>query len=189
MSWSKLKQNLEGFLSPSLIGKVEYGSTSYRYTPDKAGTCYITVDKRNILNMKDASTSIRWFTSEQEIKADQDLYIPISDEDIEAVKKQSGGKIPEERLHIIARDRKKNMYAKDVLLAQANLCKSNFTKTASLFLSHPVEKSLMSDDILLNILAIIDRRVGKNRLLNMSQYMRLKHPAVQYFYALKVNGK
>jgi len=46
MSWSKLKQNLEGFLSLTLAGKVEYRATGYRYSPDKAGICYISVNKR-----------------------------------------------------------------------------------------------------------------------------------------------
>lgn len=46
MSWSKLKQQLESFLSPALVGRVEYRATSYRYSPDKSGNCYITVDKK-----------------------------------------------------------------------------------------------------------------------------------------------
>lgn len=46
MSWSKLKQQLEGFLSPALIERVEYRAPGYRYLPDKSGICYISVDKR-----------------------------------------------------------------------------------------------------------------------------------------------
>lgn len=58
MSWSKLKQQLDGFLCPALVGTVEYRSTSYRYLPGKAGQCYLTVAKKNILNMMDTATPI-----------------------------------------------------------------------------------------------------------------------------------
>ena len=71
------------------------------------------------------------------------------------------------------------------MAAQAALCKSDFYSAANLFLSETIEKSLESKDILLNIFALIDRRVGKKRLLNMNEKMKLKHPIVQYFYALR----
>ncbi|WP_455749711.1 SF0329 family protein, partial [Paenibacillus chitinolyticus] len=49
----------------------------------------------------------------------------------------------------------------------------------------PIEESIESHDILLNILALVDRRVGKKRILNMSEKMKVKHPIVQYFYELR----
>jgi hypothetical protein len=187
MSWSKLKQQLEGFLSPALEGRVEYRATSYRYLPDKAGLCYIAVDKKNILNMNDAASGITWYQSELEIKNDPGIQIPISHEDIEAIRIETKGAVPEERLKVIARGRKITGYAKELMLAQAALSKSNFTVAATTFLSAPIEKSLESGDILLNILALVDRRVGKKRILNMAEAIKLKHPSVQYFYELRLS--
>lgn len=69
--------------------------------------------------------------------------------------------------------------------AQTSLSKSNFIVIATKYLSISIEESLESDDILLNILALVDRRVGKKRILNMSEKMKLKHPIVQYFYELR----
>ncbi|MBM7568092.1 SF0329 family protein [Paenibacillus sacheonensis] len=186
MAWSKLKQNLESFLSPALLGRVEYTSTSYRYLPDKAGHCYIAVDNKNVLNMSDATNGIRWYQTELEIKNDSEIQLPISKEDIEAVRKESKGPIPEDRLKVIAYSRKKLEYAKQVMAAQAALSKSNFTAAATKYLSAPIEESLESQDILLNILALVDRRVGKKRLLNMADKMKARHPAVQYFYELRL---
>jgi len=185
MSWSKLKQNLESFLSPALNERVEFRATSYRYLPDKSGNCYLTVDKKNILNMSDTTGPIRWYKTEQEIKNDPELYIPISVEEIEAVRKDAQGTIPEDRLKVIARSRKISELAKELLSAQAALSKSNFTVAATAFLSTSIEQSLESNDILLNILALVDKRVGKKRILNMSDKIKLKHPAVQYFYELR----
>jgi hypothetical protein len=185
MSWSKLKQQLESFLSPALYGRVEYRATSYRYLPDKAGQCYIAVDKKNILNMSDSTTVIKWYQTELEIKNDSDIQIPISNEEIEAVRKDTNGKVPEDRLQVIARSRKISEYANELLSAQTSLSKSNFIVAANKFLSTSIEESIESNDILLNILALVDRRIGKKRILNISEKMKLKHPIVQYFYELR----
>ncbi|BBI33532.1 SF0329 family protein [Cohnella abietis] len=187
MSWSKLKQQLESFLCPALYGRVEYRATSYRYSPDKAGNCYITVDKKNVLNMSDITTLIRWYQTELEIKNDPDIQIPINNEDIEAVRKDTKGTVPEDRLKVIARSRKISNYAKETMSAQSSLSKSNFTVVANKFLSLSIEESIECNDILLNILALVDRRVGKKRIINMAEKMKLKHPAVQYFYELRVS--
>lgn len=185
MSWSKLKQQLESFLCPALVGRFEYRATSYRYLPDKAGQCYIAVDKKNVLNMSDTTASISWYQTELEIKNDPDLQIPITNEEIEALRIDTKGLVPEDRLKVIARSRKISGLAKELLSAQSSLSKSNFTVVATKFLSTSIEESIESNDILLNILALVDRRVGKKRIINMTEMMKLKHPSVQYFYELR----
>lgn len=187
MAWSKLKQNLESFRCPALHGRFEYRATSYRYVPDKAGNCYITVDKKNVLSMTDRTTFIRWYQTEQEIKNDSTIQIPINNEEIETVRKETKGIVPEDRLQVMARSRKLSEHAKELMTAQASLSKSNFTVVATKFLATPIEESLESNDILLNILALVDRRVGKKRLVSMTEKMKLKHPIVQYFYDLRLS--
>ena len=187
MAWSKMKQLLEGFLCPALDGTVEYCSTSYRYLPDKAGLCYITVNKKNVFNMNEVTTLIRWYQTEQEIKNDPDIQIPINNEEIEAVRKDTNGKVPEDRLIVIARNRKISEYANELLSAQSVLSKSNLIVVANKFLSSSINESIESNDILSNILALVDRRVGKKRLLSMTENIKLKHPIVQYFYELRLS--
>lgn len=186
MSWSKLKQQLEEFLSPSLSERVKYNATSYRYLPDKSGTCYLVVDKKNILNFNDTANIMKWYQTEQDVKSDLDIQIPISNEEIEVIRKDTNGSVPEDRLVIIAKGRKLSKLAKDLLVAQSVLSKSNFTAVATKFLSTSIEDSLESDHILLNVLALIDRRVGKKRIQNMADTIKLKHPIVQYFYELRL---
>ncbi|WP_274366035.1 SF0329 family protein [Paenibacillus thermotolerans] len=188
MAWSKLKQQLESFLSPSLVGRVEYRATGYRYLPDRSGLCYIAVDKKNVLNMSDSTNLIRWYQTELEIKNDLTIQIPINNEEIEAVRKDTKGIVPEDRLKVIASSRKKAEYARELFSAQSSLSKSNFIVVATKFLSISIEESIESHDILLNILALIDRRIGKKRILNMSEKIMLKHPIVQYFYELRLSA-
>jgi hypothetical protein len=187
MAWSKMKQSLESFLCPALYSRVEYSATSYRYLSDKAGQCYIKVDKKNIFNMSDTSTLVRWYNTEQEIKNDSNIQIPINSDEIETMRNATKGTVPEERLKVIARNRKISEYAKEMISAQSALSKSNFSVVANRFLTISIEESLESDDILLNILALVDRRLGKNRILNMGEKMKLKHPIVQYFYELRLS--
>lgn len=186
MIWSKMKQLLEGFLCPELVGRVEYKATSYRYMPDKSGRCYITVDKKEIFNMNDVSTMVKWYKTEQEIKNDLERLIEVSDEEIDEIRKTSTGAIPEERLKVIARNRKISTYAKQILSAQVELSKSDFNKAATDFLSGSLEKSLDSNEIILNVFAIIDRRLGKKRIQGMKEVIKLKHPIVQYFCELRL---
>lgn len=186
MIWSKMKQKLESFICPGLVGRVEYRSSSYRYLPDKTGQCYITVDKKEVFNMNDRTNMIKWYQTEQEIKNDLDVKITVSEEDIEEVRKGSGGTIPEERLAVIAKNRKISACAKEILSAQGILSKSDFYTSANNFLSGSIEDCLESKDILMNIFAMVDRRVGKKRLLNMREKMKTKHPVVQYFYELRM---
>ncbi|MBH5317516.1 hypothetical protein I6N90_06760 [Paenibacillus sp. GSMTC-2017] len=187
MSWSKMKQQLESFICPALSGRVEYRATSYRYLPDKAGQCYIVVDKKNILNMSDLTTLIRWYQTELEIKNDPEIQVPISDDEIETIRTDTNGKVPEDRLIVMARSRKSSENAKELFVAQSSLSKSNFIVVVNKYLSTSIEESIESNDILLNILALVDRRVGKKRILNMKEKMKSKHPAVQYFYELRRN--
>jgi hypothetical protein len=187
MSWSKLKQQLEGFLSPALNGRVAYRAPGYRYLSDKSGICYISVDKKNVLDMSDKTNAIRWYQTELEIKNDPDIQVPISFEEIEEVRKGTKGTVPEDRLIVIARSRKSTEHAKELLTAQASLSKSNFIVAANKYLSTSIEESIESNDILLNVLALVDRRIGKKRILIMSEKIKLKHPIVQYFYELRRN--
>ena len=161
MAWSKTKQQLENFLAPVLIDRVAYQATGYRYSPDKSGMSYMTVDKKKIFNMKNPDTTIKWYQTEQEIKNDKSIQLPVSKSEIEAVNQEAKGTIPEERLVIMARNKKIVEYAKDLITAQSKLSKSDFQVEANKFLSAPIEESLESQDILMNILAIVDRRTGK----------------------------
>lgn len=185
MAWSKIRQQLDNFLYPGLKGILVYGATGYCYASDKSGMNYITINKKNIFNMNDTTTTIKWYQTEQEIKNDKNILLPISNEEIEAIRFETKDTVPEDRLIIMARNKKIVIYAKELLIAQSNLSKSNFQVVTNLFLSTSIEDSLESSDILLNILALVDRRVGKKRLLKMSDTIKLKHPVVQYFYNLR----
>lgn len=188
--WSKMKQQLESFLAPNLKGRVEYRATAYRYAPDKAGRCYITVDKKEVFSMSDLTAQIRWFETEQQIIKEGLLQIKISEEEVENARQRAEfSKIPENRIAEILRKQKVSEYAKQMIKSQAILSKSDFYTTATVYLANSIEYALASEDILLNVFGLLDRRVGKGRLNRLKPQMEIKHPIVQYFYQLRLDAE
>lgn len=189
MVWNKVKQQLEGFITPSLQGIVEYRASGYRYTQEKNANCYITVNKVEVFNSKESELGITWYQNEQEIKNDKSIHLYVTEKDIDLVRQQSANKIPEDRLEVIAKGHKLSQYAREVLSAQQDLSKTDFQKMGNMFLTTSIDDCLESDDIILNVLAIIDRRVGKKRLQKMKDIIAMKHPVVNYFYNLRLQTK
>lgn len=185
MAWSKTKQQLESFICDGLKGRVEYRSTAYKYVSDKSGKCYITVDKKEVFAMSDAKSIVTWYKLEQEIKKDASVQVQVTEEEIQAVRKELGDSIPADRLEVIAKNRKQSEVAKQIMTAQAMLSKSDFYQAANAFLSSSIDSCINGNDIILNILALIDRRVGKKRLRDLRLRIQMKHPIVQYFYKLR----
>lgn len=188
MNWNKLRKEFETFLAPNLANRIRYNSNGYRFTSDKKTQCYMTVDKLEIFNKKVAIGGIVWGQTEQEIKNDLSNHISVTEGEVDYVRKNSGGKIPEDRLRVIAEKNKLASHSKKIISAEQELVKSNFQESVARYLSMPIEKSLSSEDILLNIFAIIDRRMGKKRLSAIEADIQMKHSIVRYFYYLRKRG-
>ena len=53
------------------------------------------------------------------------------------------------------------------------------------FDTQSIEKSLVSDNLIVRILAVLDRRIGKRRLISMKDFMEEEPPVFQEFYAIR----
>lgn len=185
MNWKKVIKQLEAFVSPGLSHRITYLPSGYRFVKDKKNPAYMLVDKAEIFNA--TKGHVQWYGSEQAVIESHDFLIKVTDDHIAGVRKRLGDKVPEDRLRGIAYKDLKAAYGKSIMIAQEALWKSNFQEQALVYLSKPVEVSLASDDILANIWAILDRRVGKKRLKAMGDDVMNKHPIVKYFYDLRLN--
>lgn len=185
MAWSKTKQQLESFICDGLKGRVEYRSTAYKYAADKSGKCYITVDKKEVFAMSEAKSVVTWYKLEQEIKKDSSIQVEVTEDEIQAIRKELGDTIPTDRLEVIAKNRRQSEVAKQIMTSQTALSKSDFYQAANSFLSSSIDNCMNGNDIILNILALVDRRVGKKRLRDLRCRIQMKHPIVQYFYKLR----
>ena len=50
-----------------------------------------------------------------------------------------------------------------------------------------IDKSLSSDNLIVRIFAVLDRRVGKRRLISMRNFMEEQPPVFQEFYAIRMH--
>ena len=55
------------------------------------------------------------------------------------------------------------------------------------FENQNIDKSLVSDNLIVRIFAVLDRRVGKRRLISMRNFMEDQPPVFQEFYAIRVH--
>lgn len=183
-AWSKLKRQMESFLAESLNGRVEYTSSSYRYTKDKPGQCYLKVDKKEVFQMTAGIEELVWYKTDQECKKGHTLNFLVSESEILALHEQKP-MIPLDRLPLMIKEQKLNECAKSIMEAQNKLLKSDFFTKATEFLGTSIDSSMNSDDILLNVFALIDRRMGKSKLRKLQYSIQMKHSIVQYFYNLR----
>lgn len=187
-TWSKVKQQMEGFMAESLVGKVQYSSSSYRYTKDKAGQCYLKVDSVEVFSMTKNVEGVIWYKNDQEVKKNQRILCSVTEKEI-AILKEAKPMIPEERLSVILTEQKVNDCAKRIIDSQNQLVKSDFMNKIAEFLATSIDKSIESDDILLNVFALIDRRMGKSRLRKIRDIITQKHTIVQYFYQIRCEAE
>ena len=128
--WSKTKKKLEDLLCDSLKEHLEYHCSNYRIH-DSIGRAYITVDKKEVLNM---------------CTLKRDYYQDL----------------------------------KDGCFSQVE-----FMNAAFEFLNSPINKSLESQDPIVRLLAILDRRVGKRTLEALKAKMQSEDEMINYFFKLR----
>lgn len=187
-TWSKVKQQMESFLAPTLSGVVQYSSGSYRYSKEKQGQCYLKAEGMEVFSVNKSMDDIFWCKTEQELKKMQNVECRVTEVEIEAFH-QAKPMIPLERVQVILKEQKENDCRKRIIDTQNQLWKSDFMTEATKYLASSVDKSLESDNILAQVFAIIDRRMGKSRLRKLKDEIDQKHSVVKYFYQLRCKAE
>ena len=65
----------------------------------------------------------------------------------------------------------------------------SFFRAFSEFDNQSIEKSMSSDNLLVRIFSILDRRVGKRRLLAMKEQMRREPQYLQFFFCVRAEAE
>lgn len=162
--WSKIKKKLESFICDSLKGRVQFTVLNYRKAHDQTGRAFITVDKKEVLNMCTLSANNALYRKEQEILSQQNIdYDVYNGQHNQAIQTQ----------------------AHEAIMAEGIFAQYDFFDAVETYLNLPIEQALTSDNVLIKILSIIDRRVGKRTLEKMKESMNQEKGIVQYFYRLR----
>lgn len=139
MQWSKRKKRVESFFAEPVQGRLELRSTHYRGTHDEEGRGYITFDKQEIWSMCTLSFYSIEFDRVDEIASKK------------GISPYEAQKIAHEEL---ACEGKFNQYT--------------FYDSLDEYCNNSIDQSLVSDNLLIRCLAMLDSRLGKRRLGNFN---------------------
>lgn len=138
MQWSKRKKKVEGFFSDLVRGRVELRSTHYRGSHDEEGRGYITFDKNEIWSM----CTLSFYT----IEYDRIDEIVVRD----SISPYEAQKI-----------------AYDELASEGKFSQYTFYDSLDEYCNNSIDSLLISDNLLIKCLAMLDARLGKRRLRNL----------------------
>ncbi len=149
MQWSKLKKQVESRFAPAVAGRVELRTTNYRKVNDWEGRGWITLDKNEIYNFCTQKYLFeRWKLSKgiQEANRATDFLDPAQREG-----------------YYRGLDA-----AEEILDRQGVASQDSFEDALESYLNLTVEEALVSGDFIHRALAVLDRRLGKRRLRNLT---------------------
>ncbi|WP_319004991.1 SF0329 family protein [Mesobacillus jeotgali] len=164
--WSKVKKKLDNFKCDSLKERVQFTVTNYRRAHDQLGRAFITVDKKEVLNMCTITSEIALNRREYEIKREK--QIPYTD--------WSQNRIIWEEAH-------------DWVLEEGIFAQYDFFDAVDEYFQQPIDESLKSSNMLIKIFALIDRRVGKRTLEKIKESILSENEIVQFFYKLRCEAE
>jgi len=155
--WAKVRKILEqDLLCDSLKGRVRYFTTRYRKAHDSIGRVCVLVDEKEVINMPFSIQNERYAETHKRKKDKPD---------------KSFYEIHEEVHEDFA---KKGFYYP-----------GDFGFALDEFLSADIQDALKSDNYLVRMLAIMDRRTGKRTLESIKPTIANLPEWLQYFYNLR----
>lgn len=174
-SWSGVKKRLEqDLLCDALKGRVRYFITEYSKAHDKPGRVAIIVDGREIIQ----GSIFNYYKGYKEIekKIKSELGVPK--------RYWNGKEIVNDAVNRDVED-----YIDKMRLNEGIFAVWQFTDAVKSFLNSSIEESLNSENPLIRLLAIVDRRVGKRTLVKLKDSISQQPEWLQYFYKLRFQAE
>lgn len=161
--WSKAKKQLKSLMCDSLRLRVDFHVINYRKAHDQLGRVVITVDKEEKLSMCTITAEREEYKQEWDIRNETNQYDFDDVSNNRAIQSQAHQQLKEEGIY----------------------AQYDFFPALHEYVNSSIKESLQSPDILIKILCLLDRRMGKRTLRKMRDTILEEHPIVQYFYELR----
>lgn len=161
-SWSGIRRKLEqDYLCPALRGRIQYFAATYRQSHDREGRVAIRLDGAEVLR--------------------SDYYAHL------------GALWPQYDRLMAGREnaRQEEIFcrAEACALEQGAFDQRLFYQAFWIFDNQSIRESLASENPLVVLLALLDRRVGKRRLLALGEEMDRRPAWLQAFYGLRLQAE
>jgi hypothetical protein len=160
-SWSDLQKQLNDRLTPELRGRITYFLTRYHDVHNAYGRAAVRLDGKELV----------CFTWDEEFRQEQDLA--------EALRAHPESEYDQLREGL-----------KPEWDAACQYCEMDFLNAALRFRSMPVQEALRSENAIIRVLAILDRRVGRRTLrrIGIEKAFENEPEWVRQFYELRLNN-
>ena len=163
-TWSGIRNKLENdYLCPALRGHIQYFATSYSKSADHEGRAAIRVDGVEVLRSNYYTYFENVWTRFHHLRS---TTLKDCDSAKEAIN----------QAHAFA-------------LEQGTFDQKVFYEAFGIFDNQSIEKSLVSENPLVRIFALLDRRLGKRRLLALEESMERELPWVRAFYVIRMQAE
>ncbi|MFS0655578.1 hypothetical protein [Bacillus sp. 179-C3.3 HS] len=167
MKWGKAKKRLMSFVCESLRERVDVHVMNYRKAHDQVGRAVITVDKIEMVSMCSITAGREEYDRERAIRIQLDDFSYDDVLNNRAIQEQAYEQLKMEGIY--------SQY--------------DFFSALEEYFHSPIEVSLKSNDMLIKILCILDRRVGKRTLRKMKESISEEKTVVQDFYTLRCDAE
>ena len=163
-TWSGIRNKLENdYLCPALRGHIQYFATSYSKSADHEGRAAIRMDGVEVLRSNYYTYFENVWTKFHHLRS---TTLKDCDSAKEAIN----------QAHAFA-------------LEQGTFDQKVFYEAFGIFDNQSIEKSLVSENPLVRIFALLDRRLGKRRLLALEESMERELPWVRAFYVIRMQAE
>ena len=163
-TWSGIRNKLESdYLCPALRGHIQYFATSYSKSADHEGRAAIRVDGVEVLRSNYYTYFENVWTKFHHLRS---TTLKDCDSAKEAINQA-------------------HAYA----LEQGTFDQKVFYEAFGIFDNQSIEKSLTSENPLVRIFALLDRRLGKRRLLALEESMEQELDWVRAFYVIRMQAE
>ena len=163
MIWSKIKRNGENSFAENLKGKIQIYITSYgsgHDITDLFNRGWITVDGEEVVNF---STPDAFYLNGTDFHYATPTNCAKSD------------------------DAKYNERDSKLLSEKGEFSKYDLSYCCYAYQNISIEEAINHESPIINMLAVLDKRMGKRRLLKLSQ--EELHPWVEYFWNLRMESE
>ena len=162
-TWSGMRNKLENdYLCPALRGRIQYFATSYSKSADHEGRAAIRMDDVEVLRSNYYAYEQHYWNRYQ------------------ALRREGVGEVDPKAPFRLAHEGTLN-----------DGCFDNgfFYEAFHEFDNQSIEKSLVSRNPLVRIFALLDRRLGKRRLLPLEESMEQELDGVRAFYVIRMQAE
>lgn len=162
MTWGRMKKKLESeYLCSILRGRIQYFVTSYSKCPDHEGRAAIRLDGKEVLKSSYYEYWIKEYVAAQKVDT-QYSELSIS-------------------------ERRKKIH--NMILEDGGFDQTCFYAAFKEFDNQSIERSIISENPIVRLMAILDKRVGKRRLVGLKDEILMQPKWIQFFYNLRVEAE